>query len=44
MLLDCYGSTQSAKKQKAEGEKKGQAQMLSETFKAVAADFCRETG
>lgn len=43
MLLDCYRSAQSAKNKKAE-KKKGQAQMQREIFKAVLADFCRETG
>lgn len=47
MLLNCYESAQSAKTKRnkeEEKKKKGQAQMLREIFKAVLADFCRETG
>lgn len=43
VLLDCDESAQSAKT-KSKRRKKGQAQMLREIFKAVLADFCRETG
>lgn len=43
VLLDCYGSAQSAKT-KSKRRKKGQAQMPREIFKAVLADFCGETG
>jgi len=37
-------SAQSAKKKKGKRRKKRQARMLREIFKAVLADFCRETG